>query len=122
MSTINNIKTQGYFIKRMKDSGYIVDRVYSNYNSTDNRVWTVVIDPGNASIFCTCIANEDPEEGAQLGPSTFELFDGGRFVPGKFRVKTSSFEIIVENLVKWGINNKAWEYNERLPIAPAQVK
>lgn len=116
MGNINNIKTQGYFIKRLRDSGYIVDKVFNNYNQLDSRAWTVVIDPGAASIFCTCMINEHPDEGAQLGASTFELFDGGRYVPGKFRVKTSSFEIIVEHLVKWGVNNKARDYNAKTSI------
>lgn len=113
MSSTNNIKTQGYFIKRLKDSGYIVDKVFNNYNHLDARAWTVVIDPGGASIFCTCYINEHLEDGPQLGSSYFELFDGGRFIPGRFKVKTNSFEIIVEHLVKWGINNKAREYKEK---------
>ena len=116
MSNVNNIKTQGYFIKRMKDSGYIVEKVFNNYSQADCRAWTVVIDPGNASIFCTCMVNEHPDNGPQLGSSTFELYDGGRFIPGKYRIKTSSFEVIVESLVKWGINNKAREYRERTSI------
>ena len=109
----NNIKTQGYFIKRLRDSGYVVDKLYNFYSQLDNRAWTVVIDPGNASIFCTCYINEHPEKGAQLGSSYFELYDGGRFIPGRLKVKTSSFEVIVEYLVKWGINDKAPKYNEK---------
>lgn len=116
MANTNNIKTQGYFIKRLRDSGYIVDKVFNNYSQLDNRAWTVVIDPGGASVFCTCLINEHPEDGPQLGSNSFELFDGGRFIPGRFRVKTNSFEIIVEHLVKWGINNKSKDYDAKTSV------
>lgn len=108
----NNIRTQGYFIKRLRDSGYMVDKVYNNYSHNDSRAWTVVIDPGNASIFCTCFINEHVDNGSQLGSSCFELFDGGRFIPGRYKIKTNTFEILVEQLVKWGINNKAPNYGK----------
>jgi hypothetical protein len=109
----NNIRTQGYFIKRLRDSGYIVDRIFSNYNQADSRAWTVIIDPGGASIFCTCYINEHYENGPQLGSSTFELFDGDKFIPGRYKIRTSSFEVLVEQLVKWGINNKAPNYGKK---------
>ena len=108
-----NIRTQGYFIKRLRDCGYVVDKMFNNYNSTDSRAWTVIIDPGVASIFCTCYINEHPDDGGQLGSDFFELFDGGHFIPGRFKIKTSSIEILVEQLVKWRINNKAYNYANR---------
>jgi hypothetical protein len=61
-----------------------------------------------SSIFCTCYVN-DPF----LDESYFELFDGGQFIPGRLKIKTSSYEVLIEHLVKYGINNKAPGYNER---------
>lgn len=107
----NNIKTQGYFIKRMRDSGYVVSRMFSGYDSLDTRAWTVMIDPGGASVFCTCYINEQEDGEFQPGSSYFEFFDGGRYIPGRIKIRTSSFEIVVEQLVKWGINEKSKNYN-----------
>jgi len=101
----NKITTMGYFIKRLRDSGYIVDRLYDRYSITDPRSWTCIIDPGVASIFCTCYQN-DPN----MGASYFEIYDGGQFIPGKFKIETSSIETFIEWLVKFGINNKAKDY------------
>ena len=42
----NKITTQSYFIKRLKDSGYLVYRLFDEYSESDPRNWTVMIDPG----------------------------------------------------------------------------
>lgn len=113
----NKLTTLGYFKKRMRDSGYIVDDLYRNYSSMDPRGWTVVIDPGNASILCTCYinSNENSTRDTEIGDFYFELYDGGQFIPGKFAIKTSSIEILIEYLVKFGVNNKAFQYKQQQP-------
>lgn len=98
---MNKLTTMGYFIKRLRDSGYVVDRLYTGYNYVDPRAWSVVIDPGGATIFCSCYHN-DP----QMGTSYFEIYDGGQFIPGRFKITTSSVETFVSYLVKFGVNNK----------------
>jgi len=105
----NKLTTLGYFKKRMRDCGYMVDDVFRNYNQADPRHWTVVIDPGVASILCTCYVNSniDDVKQSQVGDFYFELFDGGQFVPGRMSIKTSSIEVLIEYLVKFNINNKA---------------
>ena len=94
----NKLTTLGYISKRLRDSGYVVQKLFTEYSEADPRSWTIMIDPGNASVFCTCFLN-DPF----LGESFFELYDGNRYIPGKFNLKTSSFEVLVEHLVKFGI-------------------
>lgn len=101
----NKVTTLGYFMKRMRDSGYRVERVFDAYNSVDPRAWTVLIDPGVASLFCTCYINR-----ASMDDNYFELYDGGQFIPGRFILKTSSIEVLVGYLAKYGINNKASGY------------
>lgn len=102
----NKLTTLGYFMKRLRDSGYMVDRLYTNYSITDPRSWSVVIDPRCASIFCTCYQN-DPE----LNASYFEIYDGGQFIkPGRVKIETSSIEVFITYLVKYGINNKTRNY------------
>lgn len=101
----NKITTLGYFVKRLRDSGYVVNKLYTDFSEMDSRRWTVVIDPDNASVFCTCYEND-----SELGDLFFEMYDGGRFIPSKFRLKTDSIEVIVTYLNKYGIHNKARDY------------
>lgn len=108
----NKVTTLGYFKKRMRDSGYVVDDLFRNYSDNDPRSWTVIIDPGVASVLCTCYVNADKDNIAesQYGDFYFELYDGGQFIPGKFVIKTNSIEVLMEYLVKFNINNKAAQY------------
>jgi len=101
----NKITTCSYFIKRLRDSGYVVDRVYDGYGTHDPRSWTALIDPGMSSIFVTCFNNK-----TELGEEFFEMYDGGQYIPDAFKINTSSIEVIVEYLVKFGINNKSSLY------------
>lgn len=97
----NKLTTLGYFRKRLRDSGYNCLEIYKDFHETDPRSWCMVIDPGGASVFCTCYLN-CPD----LGDSFFELVDGNISIPGKIKLKTDSFEIIAEYLNKLNINNK----------------
>ena len=101
----NKLTTMGYFMKRLRDNGYIVNRLYTGYSVIDSRSWTVIIDPGCASLFVTCYQN-DPE----LGHSYLEMYDGGKFIPGRLKLETSSIETLIGYLVKFGINNKSKNY------------
>ena len=104
----NKITTQSYFVKRLKDCGYMVYKLFDEYNEADPRNWTIMIDPGNASIICTCYNND-----SAFGEYYFEMYDGGQFIPEKFKLKTDSIEVIISYLVKYGINNKSELYNMR---------
>lgn len=103
----NKLATMGYFRKRLRDSGYVVEELYRYYSKTDPRIWTVVIDPGYASIFCTCYQNRE-----SIGDDHFEIYDGGQFIPGRFKIKTSSIETFVEYLNRFNITGKIDGYGE----------
>jgi hypothetical protein len=94
----NKLTTLGYTLKRFRDSGYIANKIFTDYNQTDPRAWTIMIEPGQSSVFCTCYIN-DP----YIGESYFELYDGNQYIPGRLNLKTSSFETLVEHLVNKGI-------------------
>jgi len=104
----NKLTTLGYTLKRLRDSGYYAYKIFTDYGEADPRAWSVVIDPGVSSVFCTCYVN-DPF----LDETYFELYDGGQFIPGRLKIKTSSFEVLIEHLVKYNINNKAPNYKEK---------
>lgn len=99
------ITTVSYFLKRLRDSGYVADKLFSDYSLSDSRSWTVVIDPKNTSIMVTCFNNKN-----FLGEEFFEIYDGGQYIPENFKIKTSSIEVVIEYLVKFNINNKASTY------------
>jgi hypothetical protein len=94
----NKLTTLGYTLKRFRDSGYKANKIFAEFHEGDPRAWTIIIDPGVSSVFCTCYIN-DP----YIRESYFELYDGNQYIPGRLKIKTSSFEVIVEHLVKCGI-------------------
>ena len=105
----NKLTTLGYFTKRLRDSGFAVQKVYNDYSDADSRQWTVVIDPLRASVMCTCYVND-----TDLGDTYFELYDGGKFIPGRLKLETNSIETFIGYLVNFKINNKSRAYPSRL--------
>ena len=94
----NKLTTLGYTLKRFRDCGYMANKIFAEYGDLDPISWTIIIDPGSASVFCTCYVN-DP----YIGETFFELYDGNQFIPGRLKLQTSSFEVIIEHLVKYNI-------------------
>ena len=95
------IAKQAYFIKRLRDSGYSVDRMVPKFPKMDQREWTVLI---NGTIFCTCYVNNGLVD--EINPKSqvyFMLDDGSQFVPGRFTIDTQSIEIFVTNLMGFGM-------------------
>ena len=95
----NKITTKSYFIKRLRDGGYIVDKFPFEFTKEDKRRWTVLIDNGVSSIIATCYKN-----------GAFTFYDGERFLPCNLQLSTDSIEVIVEHLNKRGIINKHPKY------------
>jgi hypothetical protein len=69
--------------------------MFEKFSFSDPRRWTIIVDPGNASIFITCYENKDFR-----GDIMFEINDGGRRFPKNYSIKTDSIEIIVSALVE----------------------
>jgi hypothetical protein len=90
----NKIKTPGYFIKRLRDNKFGVLRIFQQYGIHDCRRWTVMVDPGGASIFVTCYNNKDFNDEIM-----FQFDDGGNNFPKNFSINTESIEVIVQLLV-----------------------
>jgi hypothetical protein len=100
--TKNSIKTPSYFIKRLKDSGFIVWKLFSEYGVHDPRCWTVLVDPGGSSLYITCYMNKD-----FFGDMMFDLNDGGEKFPKNFSIKTESLEVIITHLINAGVSNNS---------------
>ena len=98
----NKLKTAGYFIKRLKDSGFVTLRIFDKYNDKDTRKWTVLVDPSGASVYITCFENTP-----FLGEYLFSFHDGNQHFKGNFSLKTDSIEVVVQRLLKNSVNQKA---------------
>lgn len=97
----NKIRTAGYFIKRLRDNGFIVLKMFFRYGKHDSRRWTVLVDPSGASVFITCYENKD-----FMNEIMFEFNDGGVKFPKNFSIKTDSLEVIIHHLVTSGVCNE----------------
>ncbi len=98
----NKIKTAGYFIKRLKDSGFVVFKIFNAYSNIDPRRWTVLVDPGVASVYITCYSNKN-----EINEVLFEIDDGGNLFSKGTYFKTESIETLITLLINKGVNNDA---------------
>lgn len=97
----NSVTTQGYFIKRLRDSGFVTIKLFDDYGIHDPRKWTVMIDPGGQSLMVTCYENREFE-----GDIQFEFNDGGNRFIKNYSLKTQSMEIVITNLIERGVIQK----------------
>jgi hypothetical protein len=96
----NKLKTAGYTIKRLKDNGFVVLKMFNAYTEADPRRWTILIDPGRSSVYLTCFHNR-----SDFNEIMFEFDDGGNNFNRGFFVKTESVEVLVSTLLDKGISN-----------------
>ena len=97
----NKLKTAGYFIKRLKDNDFVTLRIFDKYSESDPRRWTVLVDPGGASVYITCFENT-PFKGEYL----FSFNDGNQLFNNNFSLKTDSIEVVVSKLLRSGVQQK----------------
>ena len=124
VATKNNIYTPSYFMKRMKDNGYGIWKIFDKYGPHDSRYWTMLIDPGGYSVWVTCYLNRE-----ELKDVCFEINDGGVRIPRNFIIKTASVQTFINNLLQFGIENSETfdsslidinKYNDRGQIKTSQ--
>ena len=94
----NSITTQGYFIKRLRDSGYTTCRIFSGYKIYDPRRWTILLNPEEEAVFIKLVQNK-----REYGDIYFEISDGGLRFPKNYGINTDSFEVILSFLTEKGI-------------------
>ena len=104
--TKNKVTTCGYFLRRLRESGFIAIRIFKDYSIADPRRWTVMVDPGGASLFITCYESKEFR-----GEIMFEFNDGGRGFIKNYNLKTQSMEIVITNLIEKGIQQKTPDSN-----------
>ena len=98
----SRITTQSYTVKRLRDSGYIVDRIDQLvYTEDDKRKWSILVDNGSTSILMTCYKD-----------STVQLYDGQRLFNPLLRIDTESIEVLIEYFNSRGAVNKHWHYGK----------
>jgi len=102
----NKITTGGYFLRRLRESGFIAIRLFKEYGQADPRKWTIMIDPGGYSLIITCYQNKE-----SVGEVAFEFNDGGNKFTKNYNLKTQSMEVIITNLIEKGIPQKTEDSN-----------
>lgn len=106
MATQNNITTKSYLVKRLKDSGWSIDKLDNiEYSKTDKRKFSILIDNGGTSILLTCFKD-----------GKIQFYDGGRTHNAHLNLRTDSVEVIYEYLNEKGVVDKHYSYYNRQPI------
>lgn len=105
----NRISTQGYFIKRLKDSGYVVWRMFDKYSIADNRKWTLLVNPGQESVFVTCKVNVE----SRASTPHFDIYDP-RQVVNMRTVVTDSIEVLINHMIELNITPDSAEFKKHV--------
>lgn len=107
VQTKNNITTKSYLVKRLKDSGYAVDKLDNiEYTLSDKRKFSILIDNGGNSILLTCYKD-----------GKIQFYDGGRIHNAHLKHSTSSIQVLIEYLNEKGVVNKHWSYGKKIETA-----
>lgn len=101
MNNKNKISTFSYFLKRLRDSGFISIKLFNDYGHQDPRKWSVMVDPSGRSVIITCYQNKEYK-----GDMMFEINDGGSCFPKNYNLKTNSMEIIITTLIEKKVPQK----------------
>lgn len=96
----NNIDTPGYFIKRLRDAGFIVIRLFDKFAPEDSRKWMVCVNPSQESVIITCY-NTFGEDRDLI---KFQIDDGNVKWPKNFFLNTSSINIVIAELKDKEVN------------------
>jgi hypothetical protein len=105
--TKNNITTKSYLVKRLKDSGYAIDKLDNiEYTPADKRKFSILIDNGGNSIILTCYKD-----------GKIQFYDGGRIHNAHLKHSTSSIQVLIEYLNDKGVVNKHWSYGKKKETA-----
>lgn len=103
----NKLYTPSYFIKRLIDAGYNVEKVFDKYGTQDPRRWTIVVSPTRQSVLVTCYTNKD-----EYNDIVFEFNDGGAYIPKNFQLHTKSIEVVINYLREYNILDKYGKQEE----------
>ena len=104
----NKLSTQGYFIKRLKDNGYVVWRIFDKYNVGDNRKWTILVNPGFQSVYITCLVNMEC-----IDDTPVFCFNDGGYIRSDIQIKTNSFEKILTHMIESKITPESDKYKKQ---------
>lgn len=91
----NKLYTLSYFRKRLRDSGITSKILIDSYTETDQRYWTISIDPSK-KIICTCFKYTEND----VIQFNFNFSDGNQNLPIDRNIKTESMNVIIDELKK----------------------
>ena len=111
----NKIETLGYFTKRLRDNNYIIWKIFKGYNLRDTRKWTILVNPGQESVFITCHVNVHGE----MDMPFFQFDDGGLNFKSTMLVKTKSMEVIIDKLIKNNVKSDSKKFKKKEEVKPS---
>lgn len=84
----NKLYTKSYFIKRLVDKKFYVEKIIDQYPKYDKRYWTILVNPSRDNFLITCIRNGNKTQ--------FRIFAKN---DTSILVETESMEVIIATLL-----------------------
>jgi hypothetical protein len=115
----NKITTKSYLIKRLKDSGYSIDKLENiEYSKEDKRKFSILLDNGGVCLIITVMKSGVIQ--INDGDRLHDIFQKHKFLDEERKVTksknkriTSSIELLVEYLNDKGVVTKHRSYGNR---------
>lgn len=89
-SISNHLYTKSYFIKRLIEKKFYVQKIVDRYPKYDSRYWTLLINPGRNNFFITCLRSKDLEK------TQFRIYAKNDV---NIVIETESMEVIISTLL-----------------------
>jgi hypothetical protein len=87
--------------------------VFNQYSDVDTRIWTVLINPGQESVFITCRKIRDGFGNKNSLIPEFEInHDSVLRLQKHLKIRTLSMEVIINQLSHAGVTNDSELYRE----------
>jgi hypothetical protein len=103
----NKISNLSYFLKRLKDSNFVAWKMFNNYSEADTRLWTVLVNPGQESVYITCRKYIDSNKEKEW---EFELHHDNLRLQNNLKIRTLSMEVIISHILRAGARNDSELY------------
>ncbi len=88
MAGNNKLFTKSYFIKRLIEKKFYIQKIVDKYKHGDYRYWTVLVNPERDNIFITCLKTGDKCKFRFYGSNDVNII-----------VETESMDVIITTLM-----------------------
>ena len=96
----------------MKDNGYVIWKIFNKYGEHDPRIWTVLLNPGEESVYITCYVNTESRGDIPV----FEIQDSSSIYRNYAKIQTRSIEVIINTLLNRGVEPNSTTYRQQATV------